>query len=277
VSRRDFDYYPTPPAAVRALGEWLESRRSPEALGGRWLDPCVGAGAIPLWLSPYIGTTRDLTGPDTLAGWDVMDIQPRMAEKSSALNCVRRVSTADGLTAKWRPMAVQSTDESLVMQERRESAYTGICMNPPYGADCEKWILKALQEARAGAALSHRPRPYVFALTRVNFWADGRRVRVLQPERLLWLEKRLSFTGDGKTDSSAHCWAMWNVEPRGPQTPGETVVQTVPLPLVSDEDVATHLEMLGHAKARQTALELTCSPRDVPSDDSNDIGQSVGL
>ena len=220
MSRHDFDFYPTPPAAVRALGEWLESRRSPEALGGRWLDPCVGAGAIPLWLSPYLGNTRNLTGPDRLAGWDIMDIQKRMTEKSSGLECVRRVQTVDGLSAKWLPLPVQTTDEALSLREQRESAYTGICMNPPYGSDCERWILKALQEARAGAARTRSARPYVFALTRVNFWADGRRVRVLQPERLLWLEKRLSFTGDGKTDSSAHCWAIWNFEPRGPRVPG---------------------------------------------------------
>jgi hypothetical protein len=207
-----------------------------------------------------------------------MDIQKRMTEKSSGLECVRRVQTVDGLSAKWLPLCVQTTDDRLVLREYNESAYTGICMNPPYGSDCERWILKALQEARAGAARTRSARPYVFALTRVNFWADGRRVRVLQPERLLWLEKRLSFTGDGKTDSSAHCWAIWNFEPRGPRVQGETIVETVPLPPVSEEDVAVHAEMLGHAKARQTALDLSARlPEDVTADHCQHVCESVSL
>ena len=259
MARNDFDFYPTPPAAVHALGRWLAENVS-DHIAGTWLDPCVGAGAIPLWLSPHLekGAPPSEKGAPPSVSWDALDIQPRMLATSRDHNAPFRFRAGralDSLATPWRPM--EYLEKGAPPSARAGEPYTGIALNPPYGADCERWILKAVQEARAGVAGTHRPRPYVFVLTRVNFWADGQRVRTLAPDRLLWLEKRLSFTGDGRTDSSAHCWAMWNVMPRPRRPPGQTIVETVPLPPVSDEEEAIHREMLGHAKARQVALDLS--------------------
>jgi hypothetical protein len=354
MSRNDFDFYPTPPAAIHALGAWLK-KTMPGYLAGVWLDPCVGAGAIPLWLSPYLekgtppsekgtppsvvekgappsekgtppsvvekgtppsekgtppsvvekGTPPSEKGTPPSVRWDALDVQPRMLTTSRDLNAPFRIRASrflDSLTTPWRPLETPVAQlppygdwyddpkarakvtrnlkplrmGGVPVTEVVNVPYTGIAMNPPYGTDCERWILKAIQEARAGVVGTHRPKPYICALTRVNFWADGQRVRLLAPERLLWLEKRLSFTGDGRTDSSAHCWALWNVRPSGPQTPGETIVETVPLPPTSDEDSEIHGEMLGHARARQIGL-FAGGPDDVPSNDREDIGEGVGL
>jgi hypothetical protein len=239
MSRNDYDFYPTPPGAVRALGMWLEKKLGPrDHLGGRWLDPCVGAGAIPLWLSPYLS-------PEVR--WDAMDIQEGMVATALQAGRVDHGEAVDALASRW-------------LADPDDEPHTGIVMNPPYGSACERWIAKGIEEARLAVGDTHSPRPYLLALTRVGFWADGSRIRLFAPERLLWLEKRLSFTGDGKTDSTAHCWAVWNLAPRPPRPRGETVVETLRLPPVSDEDRASHQEMLGHARNRQPRLDFSALP-----------------
>lgn len=254
MTRSAFDFYPTPPAAIKALGSWMQSRV--HSLDGVWLDPCVGAGAIPIWLHKYLSED---------ASWDVSDVQEIMVSRTkAAASHVNEGSVRDGLG----PEPWQATGGE---------PFSAIVMNPPYGKECERWIERALSEAKATVAGSYRPSPYVFALTRVGFWADGSRIRSLAPERLLWLEKRLSFTGDGKTDSGSHCWAVWNMMPRGPHPAGQTVVETIPLPAVSDRDVAIHRAMLGGLDTRQSTLGLDFTGDVVPGDSRCDVGEGVSL
>ena len=178
MSRNDFDFYPTPPAAIHALGAWLK-KTMPGYLDGVWLDPCVGAGAIPLWLSPYLekgtppsekGAPPSEKGTPPFVSWDALDVQPRMLTSSLEHNVPYRIRAGralDSLTAAWRPIEVHFVHKpsdggpphSGSLAITPDGPYTGIAMNPPYGADCERWILKAVQEARAGVVGTHRPKP----------------------------------------------------------------------------------------------------------------------
>ena len=107
-----------------------------------------------------------------------------------------------------------------------------VVANPPYGRE-----LVAFAERIAVHCRKHRVIGAM--LSRVTFWGEGTRSD-LDPDLLLWIRGRISFTGDGKADSSSHCWAIWL------PLPGDgTRVRWCDKGTPTDEEVAAWRAMLG--------------------------------
>ena len=176
-------YYPTPPEAVLPLLYWFY-RRGVDALGDV-VDPAAGMGALPLWLAP-LG-----------AHWTVFDIDGRFSAVLEGQAGIKSVSINDSLTRRWPP-------------------HSHVVANPPYGRELVRFVHRIEEHCRYWHTLGA-------VLTRVTWWGEGDRGRVFRPDVLLWIEGRLSFTADGHSDTSSHCWAIWLPEPSD-----TTVVEWVP-------------------------------------------------
>ncbi len=80
-----------------------------------------------------------------------------------------------------------------------------VIMNPPYSRAIE-FIRRAQQIVRRGG--------HVAALLRLGFLASSSRFdfHTKHPSRVRVLDRRPSFTGDGKTDASDYAWFVWSPE-----------------------------------------------------------------
>ena len=144
--------------------------------------------------------------------WDCFELLPAFKAGLLAIPQVRQVFCLNALTASWPPLAVVA--------------------NPPYG--------RALGDFAARIAGHSRLHGVVGAmLSRVTWWGEGERSD-LAPDVLLWLRGRISFTGDGRCDSSSHCWAIWLPVPRD-----VTAVEWVDRLAPDDAQVAQWRAMLG--------------------------------
>lgn len=193
-------YYPTPPEAVLPLLDWF-LRRGVTALGDV-VDPAAGMGALPLWLAP-LG-----------AHWSVYDIDGRFRDTLEGQAGIRSVSINDSLTRLWPP-------------------HSHVVANPPYGRELVRFVHRIEEHCRYWHTLGA-------VLTRVTWWGEGDRGRVYKPDVLLWIEGRLSFTADGHSDTSSHCWAIWL-----PQPSDTTRIEWTPRGKPTVEQQKEHRAMLG--------------------------------
>ena len=176
-------------------------RRGVDALGDV-VDPAAGMGALPLWLAP-LG-----------AHWHVFDIDGRFSAVLEGQAGIKSVSINDSLTRLWPP-------------------HSHVVANPPYGRELVRFVHRIEEHCRYWNTLGA-------VLTRVTWWGEGDRGRVYKPDVLLWIEGRLSFTADGHSDTSSHCWAIWLPEPSD-----TTVVEWVPRGKPTVEQQKEHKRMLG--------------------------------
>ena len=170
VERRPHDYYPTPAWVTRAILPHLVSRL---VTSTDVLDPCCGDGAILREVGRAVGRGRVLG----------IEIEIARAEVAASA-CTDIPSTVDALTFDWPQvdlvltnppfsLAMEFVERALVMQ-RRHSGTTAM-------------LLRLAFLESQGRAAFHRA----------------------NPSDVYVLPKRPSFTGDGKSDSSAYAWFVW--------------------------------------------------------------------
>lgn len=171
------DNYPTPEWAIeRFLEEWEDLPH----VGTRWLEPAVGDGVIPEVVS------RFKKGID----WTTCDIR----ETSPA---IRRL----GLDVDHHV-----GDFFLEPVFRPENGYRWdvAIMNPPFRLTLE-FVQRCLELA-----------PVVIMMQRINYLGTEARnewFRGNLPD-LYVLPNRISFTGDGNTDSVENAWHLWGPHPK---------------------------------------------------------------
>lgn len=194
---READFYPTPAWAVEAVAELMLDSR-PKDMPVIY-EPGAGDGAILRALSACA-----VVGPDG-------PVTPRRAKMSDFRGCEIR----DEAAARCRAMGYTVHTLDFLAHER-PVAYAGEIglwpMNAPYcGREnlAQRFIMRALDLAHDGAS--------VWALLRINWLLDGE----ASVGRQAWmrngpgtpnvyaLNKRPSFTGDGRADATTYCWAQW--------------------------------------------------------------------
>ena len=176
AERAERDYYPTPAWCVHRLLDRLDLTRR----GSRWLEPCVGDGAIVRAVSDWCGAHGR---PDV--EWMGIDVHP-LCEPAGSL---KRVVQAD---FTWM-------DGAAWKQIPPKPEWDVCITNPPYG------------QAEAFVRLAKRHCDVVAVLLRLNWLAGGERCDWLQVETpdVYVLPNRPSFTGEG-TDATDYGWLVWN-------------------------------------------------------------------
>ena len=166
------DFFETPAPITQAVWRSLYPRGLP---GLDVLDPCAGRGAI-LQAIDRSEASRHVQGPK-LRGIEL--------DVGRAIECQRlhRCEVADAFTVDWgRPDLV--------------------VMNPPFCL-AQEFVEAALARVTPGGS--------VVALLRLAFLESAKRVpfHKAQPSTVLILSSRPSLTANGKTDSSAYAWFVF--------------------------------------------------------------------
>lgn len=175
--RKARDFYPTPPefcaSAVNLLGLWSSASRP-----HRILDAGAGTGNWGHAVHAVCPTAH-------LTGVDLPEVKP--------------IPVYDAWYADYFEVwAAQYDGEPFDM----------VIGNPPYGDDVpEKWL-------RLIWSRLLKPGGRIFWLLRLNWYSSqGRFARLfsgeLQPMMMWQSCRRLSFTGDGKTDDSDYAMYLW--------------------------------------------------------------------
>lgn len=180
---READYYPTPAWAVEAVADLILDSR-PKDMPVIY-EPGAGEGAILRVLRAHGAA------PDHLRGCELRDE-------------AAQICRADGLMV-W-------TMDFLKERPAVTSDIGVFPANPPYGGRenlAQKFIMRALDLAHDGAS--------VWALLRINWLLDGE----ASCGRQTWmrtgpgtpnvyaLNRRPSFTGDGRADATTYAWMQW--------------------------------------------------------------------
>ena len=168
MSRRPLDFYPTPPDVVKAVERWLDSQIY--NVGGHWLDPAAGAGAL-------LDAVRRFAS--TLSAYELD--QGRRDVLAGRCDSLRMV---DALTLEhWEPGA-------------------HVIANPPYNA-LEPFVERLIAHCRQWHTIG-------MVLTRVQWLDDGKqRHKRFRPDVVLRMPWRISFTGDGKTEATTHVFLVY--------------------------------------------------------------------
>ena len=181
------DYYPTPAWAVDAI---VPHVLADLRLCGRpfLFDPGAGDGAI---LSGFLRADVD---PFHLCGCELRNEATKRCHDLGLM-----VSTRDWLAC---PIRWDLKNVGVVV------------MNPPYGGRtnlAQQFVAAALERVNPGAS--------VWALLRLNWLLDGEALHGRQtwlrqgpgaPD-VFALNRRPSFTGDGKADATTYAWMRWVV------------------------------------------------------------------
>ena len=200
------DNYPTPAWATQALladkdgpiyGRWNQDFRwrDKSTRGGSQrcvLDPCCGDGAILRVVA------------NAMPGSRVLGVE------------IRSDAACEAMTDSRLTVEIGDFFDDRVLADAKYHAPAGIVdtiiTNPPYGGRTNqawKFVDRALAIADRGAQL--------WFLLRVNWLGDGQKTTGRaswlragnMPTRVLTLERRPSFTGDGRADSTTYAWMMW--------------------------------------------------------------------
>ena len=193
-------YYPTPPEAALPL-LYLFYRRRVTALGDV-VDPAAGRGALPLWFAPLGGA------------WHCYDIDVAHEPALKGLEDVKSVTIGDAMNYVW-------------------PHHSHVIANPPYGGELIRFVHRIEEHCRYW-------KTWGAVLTRASWWGETKRGRVYSPDILLWIEGRISFTADGHSDTSSHCWAIWLPKPSD-----TTEVEWAPRGKPTVEQQKEHRRMLG--------------------------------
>lgn len=195
---RTSDDYPTPPWAFLAVLPHL-LRLAEGALGAparfEVLEPACGEGTL---LGAMLAAGLD-------AGLSGVELRSEAAAVARERYPGAAVLAADFLATTWagpRPHLVVT--------------------NPPYGGRTDlplAFLKRGLQIVQPGGVVA--------LLLRMNWYGDGRAsgrgawLLANPPAALLQLNRRPSFTEDGKSDASTYAWGVWRsqVAPRGSLLP----------------------------------------------------------
>jgi SAM-dependent methyltransferase len=174
TKRRKGDYYETPAWAVDAILPFL-----PLTTASLVVDAGSGSGAIAECIAKHA---------------------PRLE--------VIGVEKQADLVAQARAKELYScefVEADFETWQSERSSPDIIIMNPPYSRAIE-FIRRAQQIVKRGGTVA--------ALLRVGFLASAQRYdfHTKHPSRIRVLDKRPSFTGDGKTDASDYAWFVWCTE-----------------------------------------------------------------
>lgn len=173
--RRALDDYPTPAWAIDCILPFLP-------VGGSVLEPACGAGTV-------LGRLADrrLVPVDSMSG---LEINPVRAEEARA--------------AGYQVACVDALDPETIWPRADL-----ILSNPPF-RQAEAFCRKALASVAQGGCVAMLLRlAFLESAARFDFHAQ-------HPVTSLHVfSSRPSFTGDGKSDSAAYAWFVWNGTARG--------------------------------------------------------------
>jgi hypothetical protein len=177
------DFFPTPAWAVHRFLDAIPT----DKFGTRWLEPCVGDGAIVRAVARWFKERDVWARPE----WDGIDVHPRCEPDGPLLSAVEADFTwMDG--AAWR---------GKTNYDRWHFCLT----NPPY-AQAMDFVKAALDHCDS-----------VAMLLRLNWLASEERSVWLRgcPPAVYVLPNRPSFDGEG-TDATDYAWMAWGerFEPR---------------------------------------------------------------
>lgn len=205
----------------RALDYYPTPPDAVQALHG-WLRRSGWMDTTSTWLDPAAGFGALLEG---LPGRRVaMDIDPhREADLRAVADEVR---IGDSLAMDWPNRA-------------------GIVANPPF-SHLDEFVRSIVDHVKHPTNFS----PVACVLTRLQWLDEGDRAAKWRPSMVLRMPWRQSFTGDGRCDSTTHCWLVYG-------TAGtSTAVEWLPRPLVSDEAWARFRAQTGASSGVQVGLDL---------------------
>jgi len=190
---READFYPTPAWAVEAVADLVLDSR-PKDMPVVY-DAGAGEGAILRALHRHAEDNRHAALHSHFHGCELRDAAAALCRSQGYA-----VNTVDFLT-----------DDFYSIGGGFEAIGAWV-MNPPYGGrenTAQRFVMRALDLAHDGAS--------VWALLRINWLLDGE----ASCGRQTWLRtgpgtpnvyalnKRPSFTGDGRADATTYCWAQW--------------------------------------------------------------------
>lgn len=180
-TRREADYYPTPAWCTAALLPVLERRIEPGP-GRCIIEPGIGHGAV--------------AGPLVAAGYGVhgVDVRPEAVAECKSVGL--SAEQADFMT--WTP----------------EGPVAGIVGNPPYSLAFQ-FVKRALLISEHCPTPPGVDRPVVAFLLALDFLASMERAAFWRdnPADILVLDRRPSFTGDGKSAFAFYAWFIWPAWP----------------------------------------------------------------
>lgn len=170
------DNYPTP---VWPIERFLEEWDHLEDVGSRWLDPCVGDGVIPEVVSRF----REGIDWTTV---DIRDTRPALRE---------RLLGEDHHIGDFLQLPP--------FDPASGNRWDCVILNPPFRLTME-FIQRCLELA-----------PVVIVMQRMNYIGTKDRnewFRDNLPD-LYVIPDRVSFTGNGQSDSVEHAWHVWGPHP----------------------------------------------------------------
>ena len=185
--RREHDFYPSDPRAIYAFWHGVLAHH-PELLedGVAWHDPAGGYGGFPMCLSEIIKPDESLRMPK----FHLSDIQPELRPCLQLNAHGGDVRIGDSLDPAYRwPTAHRPS-------------------NTPFGDLLESFAERMHQYARAD-------KTFAALLVRVQWPDDGNsRWMRFDPDEVWRMDFRLDCKGDGKSDSTTHCFLVWRPRPR---------------------------------------------------------------
>ena len=171
MSRRESDYYPTPPECVHALMPFVQT------WGFSYLEPCAGAGSI-------IKAAKQWSGRNKLVSkWYAYE---RSSELAQNIQGAEDVQVGDALAMDWHRMPVVA--------------------NPPF-SDMGVWverIMKHCEVHKVPCAILTR---CSWLLESGRYTVRQKLRGRLTVINMCW---RPSFTGDGKFDNQPAVWLIYD-------------------------------------------------------------------
>jgi hypothetical protein len=182
--KNPFEFYPTPDGCVRGL---LRQTTVPLPLGGQWIEPCAGSGAIIRGASDY---WRKTGAPETR--WDAGELNPA---QSATLHALRPAYIDELCFGDARTIQLDHFG--------RKKPWQVGCTNPPFSLAVG--VLAALRPVC----------DYVVLLLRVGFFEAKKRYPWLKNDMpdIGILCPRPSFNEEGN-DSACYAWCIWTPERR---------------------------------------------------------------
>jgi hypothetical protein len=199
------EHYVTPSWCVTDLLEFGPPELR-ESLGGTWLDPCVGTGAIPRAVDAY-ATSAQTSRPC----WIVGDLRQSAVDMADArMSGDRSCTRWDWLKWQYQRTRAPRADVAIF---NSPFTLTAQFVERTWEA-CPRAHVASLQRqsfrgstARANWISQHQPRIYTFGAHR----------------------SRPSFRPDGKTDGAEYEWHVWLASERNcREIPGGHVLQPCP-------------------------------------------------
>lgn len=221
MTRTNRDFYPTPPCAAMAFGEWLRGARSLEQK--LWCDPAAGFGTLLEWAGIPRENRRALE----------LGTEPFLLEElGKRVSPEHAVTGVDALVAMW-------PDDCHIIA------------NPPF-CDLEEFVRRGV--AHHERIMATDVRHVLAVLTPVGFWHSKSRLDIADPNHVLALTWRPDFLRADTGTFQDFVWAVWGigkVKTRWHRLERPAVPQSV-----TDEHDRLARLAAGRAPANQLALEM---------------------